>query len=297
MSRVGHKITEYLMHRRTLFSVALRLACALPLLAACTRVETPKVTPVTVRLRIASDSAALPLMQALTSAYTTEHPNVVFGMQSGDAQTVANLVFAGQVDLAAVSILPPDAPDRPKPWVADLAMDGVAIIVNSANPVNSLSMQELRDIYAGAHNSWSDFGVTGLNDMQVAVREEGDGTRATFDSLVMGGQSLTSNAVLLPTVEVAMNFVALQTNAIAYVPSGRITGTVASKVKILSINGQQPTPANLTSGAYPLSRMLNLLAPSEPQGDLRLFVAWALGHAGQRVASNLNYVPAAQVPN
>ena len=80
MSRVGHKITEYLMHRRTLFSVALRLACALPLLAACTRVETPKVTPVTVRLRIASDSAARPLMQALTSAYTTEHPNVVFGM-------------------------------------------------------------------------------------------------------------------------------------------------------------------------------------------------------------------------
>jgi phosphate transport system substrate-binding protein len=275
------------------------LVCALLLLGACSRVETPKVTPVVVKLSLASDTAALPLIQALTSAYTAQHPNVSFSLQSGNARAVTEMLFANQADLAAVSLLPPDTSGRPKPWVADLAMDGVAVIVNPANPVDSISLQDLRDIYAGAHNSWSDFGVKGLNDMQVAVREEGDGTRATFDNLVMGtgNARLTSNAVLLPTVEVAMNFVALQANAIAYVPTGRITSTVAPPVKVLGIDGQLPTPANIASAAYPLGRMLNLIAPSEPQGELRAFVAWALDSDGQHIAHDLNYVPAAQAPH
>jgi ABC-type phosphate transport system substrate-binding protein len=98
-------------------------------------------------------------------------------------------------------------------------------------------------------------------------------------------------------VEVAMNFVSLQANAIAYVPTGRITSTVVPPVKVLGINGQLPTPANIASAAYPLGRMLNLIAPSEPQGELRLFVAWALDSEGQRIARDLNYVPAAQAPH
>jgi phosphate transport system substrate-binding protein len=272
------------------------LASLVIFVAACSRAETPKVTPVTVKLRVAADTAALPLMQALTDAYSTAHPEIIFTIQSGNAQASADRVFAGEADIAAVSLLPPKVEGRATPWMADLAMDGVAVIVNPANPIDSLTMQDLRDIYAGVHNRWSDYGVVGLEDIQVAVREEGDGARATFDSLVMDNTPLTLSAVVMPTVDVAMNFTSLEATAIAYVPTGRITSTVTPGVRVIGIDGQLPTPANIASGSYPLTRMLNLIAPGEPEGDLRLFVAWALGDEGQRITKDLNYVPAAQAP-
>src|SRR5512141_427950 len=95
-------------------SAALRLALCAVLLGACSRAETPKVTQVVVMLRLASDTAALPLMRALTGAYTNAHPNINFTLQSGNAQTAAGMVFDQQVDMAAVSLLPPDVPGRDK---------------------------------------------------------------------------------------------------------------------------------------------------------------------------------------
>jgi phosphate transport system substrate-binding protein len=270
--------------------------CAALLLAACSHAETPRLTPTPVTLRLAADTATLPLMQGLTDAYTSAHPNIRFAIQSGNAQATADRVFNGEAELAAVSQLPPKVQGRADPWVADLAMDGVAVIVNPANPIDSLTMQNLRDIYSGVHNRWSDFGVVGLEDIQVAVREEGDGTRATFDDVVMDNASLTLSAVLMPTVEVTMNFVSLEATAIAYVPTARITSTVSPAVRVVGIDGQMPTPANIAGGSYPLTRMLNLIAPGEPQGEMRLFVAWALGDEGQRIAQQLNYVPVAQAP-
>jgi phosphate transport system substrate-binding protein len=284
--------------RRNQVSKCLRILCAslVIFVTACSYAETPKITPVTLKYRIAADTAALPLMQALTDAYSAAHPEIIFSVQSGNAQATTDRVYAGEADLAAVSQLLTKKEGRANPWVADLAMDGVAVIVNPANPIDSLTLQDLRDIYSGVHNRWSDYGVVGLEDIQVAVREEGDGTRATFDAQVMENAHLTLSAVVMPTVDVAMNFTSLEPTAIAYVPTGRITSTITPGVRIIGIDGQKPTPANIAGGSYPLTRMLNLIAPAEPQGALRLFVAWALGDEGQRIARELNYVPVAQAP-
>lgn len=260
------------------------------LLASCSRAETPRVTPVTIHLRLAADTAAFPLMQALADAYAAQHRDVLFNVQPGNAETAADAVFSHQADLAAVSVLPSRIRGRVLPWIADLAQDGVVVIVNPANPIDTLTLQELRDIYSGVHNRWDDFGVADLGDIETAVREEGDGTRATFDNVVMGDTKLTLSAIVLPSVDVAMNFVAYQANAIAYVPSARITGTVSPAVKVINIDGQSPSQEGISSGAYRLSRMLNLIALEEPQGELRKFVAWALDKDGQAVIAALNYV-------
>ena len=281
--------------RRRNTHLPIRLACIVALLlAGCSRVETPKVTPVVVKLRVDADAALFPLMRALTDAYTAGHPNVTFTVQSGNDETVTDAIYKREADMAAVSLLPAEVKGRANPWIADLAMDGVAVIVNPANPLDNLSLQDLRDIFSGTRNRWNDLGVVGLEDIEVAVREEGDGMRATFDSAVMGSAKLTLSAVVLPSVEVAMNFVAYQANAIAYVPSARITDTVTPPVKVLSVEGQQPTKSNIGSGAYRLSRTLNLIALSEPQGELRQFVAWILGPEGQAIVASLNYVEVAQ---
>lgn len=270
------------------------LAAALVLAApGCGSAETPKVTPVTVTLRVAADVALEPLMQALTRAYSAQHPQVMFTLTPASTPAVGEALFSRRVDLAAVTVLPEAVAGRQSPWVADLATDGIAVIVNPANPLTNLRMQALRDIYAGVYNRWDDLDAAGVGDMQIAVREAGDGARVVFDRAVMGNTRLTLNAVVLPSVEVVMNFVAYQAGAIGYVPSARITDTVAPPVKVLAIDGQPLTHEALRSGAYPLCRSLYLMALSEPQAELRDFVAWVLSADGQRVVETANF---ARVP-
>jgi phosphate transport system substrate-binding protein len=263
--------------------------------AGCSRVETPKVTPVITTLRIVTDGPALPLMRALTAAYTDSHTTTLFNLQAGNAQSSVDALYAGQADIAGVTQLPPQSADRTAPWMSDLALDGVAIIVNPANPVDNLSLIEARELFAGVRTRWSDFGIVDLGDIDVGVREDGDGTRATFDERVMEGEKLGLNDIILPSVEVAMNFVAFQKTAIAYVPRTRITDTVAPAVKMVGIDGQKPTKENIASGAYRLTRMLNLVAVNEPGGELRQFVVWVLGKDGQAIVGQMNYVELSQV--
>lgn len=257
--------------------------------------ETPKVTPVITTLRVVTDGPALPLMKVLTAAYTDAHPTTLFNLQAGNAQSAADALYAGQADIAAVTQLPLQTPDRAAPWVSDLALDGVAIIVNPANPVDNLSLTEARELFAGVRTRWSDLGIVNLGDIDIGVREDGDGTRATFDDRVMEGEKLGLNDIILPSVEVAMNFVAFQKTAIAYVPRTRITDTVAPAVKMVGIDGQMPTKENIATGAYRLTRMLNMVAVNEPSGELRQFAAWVLGKDGQAIVGQLNYVELTQV--
>ena len=267
----------------------------LTMCVACSRVETPKVTPVITTVRVMADGPTLPLMKALTSAYTDAHPTTVFSVQSANSPSSIDTLYAGQADIAGVSVLPPNTQGRTAPWVSDLALDGVAVIGNPANPIDNLTTAEARDLFAGVRTRWSDFGVVGLGDIDVGVREEGDGTRDTFDDRVMDGVKLGLSCIILPSVEVAMNFVAYQTSAISYVPRARITETVAPAVKMIAIDGQAPTKESIASGAYRLSRMLSMVAVNEPTGELRQFVVWVLGKEGQAVVGQLNYVELVQV--
>ncbi len=269
------------------------------ILPGCAAGETPTMTPPPVNLRIAADAAVMPLVQALARTYTQRYPNanVRFALTPTTSSDAAGSAADGQADLGAVSTLPEGQAGSAGLWMADLAMDGVAVIVHAANPLTHLTTQQVRDIFAGAYSDWEALGAPGLGDMQVAVREDGDGARAIFDRVVMGGAPLGLDAVVLSSIDVAMNYVAYQPGAITYVPSSRITATVVPPVKVLSIDGKTPSPESVGGGAYPMSHMLYFIAPREPQGELRNFVAWAVGDEGQRVAAAANYASLTAPPS
>jgi phosphate transport system substrate-binding protein len=265
------------------------------LLAACSRAETPRPTPVAEHYRLIADSATQPLLQALTNAYVeTVNPYARFTIELGAPARLAERLRSGQVLLGATSLVPPEPPGL-KWWLADLALDGVAVVVHADNPINALTLRDLRDIFSGVRNDWADYGEDELGNIEVAVREDGDGTRATFDRTVMGDQRLTFDALVMPSVETMLNFVALRPGAIGYVPSPSVAGRrgggagAAPPVKALALDGVAPMAENLISGEYPLVRTLNLIGLYEPQGELRNFVAWALGPQGRAITESLGY--------
>jgi phosphate transport system substrate-binding protein len=263
--------------------------CGILFLSACSRVETPRVTPIPVLVRVGVDSATAPLVRAFAQSYQQRNPEWLFTFETGNAAVINGLTAEGKVDIAAVSLLPGEGAQ--KYWFTDLATDGVAIVVNAANPITDLSLPQIREIFAGFRNEWSYYGAQGSGSIQVVVREDGEGTRLLFEKQVMGDILVTSSAVVMPTPETAINFVALNPGAIAYIPSGKVTVVAQPGIRVLTLNGQSLSVEGLASGDYPLHRGTYVIARSEPIGKVRDFVLWMRSADAQQVMLRLGYAP------
>ncbi|MFZ1793136.1 MAG: substrate-binding domain-containing protein [Anaerolineae bacterium] len=266
-------------------------ACAAAFLlmaSGCSRAETPKLTPVAYSLYLAADANAAQLLQTLTTTYTRLNPNVNFRVSVDTPASIGQRLGGGEISLGVVSLLPQTT--LPSPWIGELAQDAVLPIVNAANPATTIGAPQLRDVFAGSRNQWDEFGAPGLGEIQVALRDVGESSRASFDSSIMGNVRLTSSAIVLPTNEVMINFVSLTPNAIGYVTLSHLKNKPESKVKILAIDGAQAGPASIADGSYKIPQTIYFLAAIEPQGELRRFVAWCLGEQGQKIVEAANYV-------
>jgi len=288
--RLGISYKKSIMLKRSYRHHHLLSAFLIVLLAACSRAETPRITPTPVRLRLAADDTTRPLLQALTESYSAINPNVFFSIESGGIAQVAQAAYSGQVDVAALSGSPPPNRTGVVPWIGDLAQDGVAIVVSQQNPINGLALQDVRDIFAGVRGEWNDFGIPDRGVIEVTVREDGDGGRVAFDQTVMGKIPLSPSAIVLPSIETVVNYVSARPDAIGYLPTSRITGTAQTVLKAIAIDGLAPTSDNIRNGTYRLTRSLRLLSAREPQGEARRFVAWLLSGEGQRIIASQGFV-------
>jgi phosphate transport system substrate-binding protein len=193
-----------------------------------------------------------PLLADLAAAYTAQHPQVTFDIQGGGSQLGQTLAEAGQVELGLVSFHPSNLAETTR--LVPIARDTVAIILHPQNPLPGLSLAELRDIFSGRLLNWQE--VAGpASPIQVVSREDGSGTRATFETAVMDGQPVTPTAVVLPNSQAIVDFVAQNPNAIAYVSFTFLD----ERVYAVPIEGETSTLENLTSGSYILTRDLALV--------------------------------------
>ena len=138
----------------------------------------------------------------------------------------------------------------------------------------------MRDIFSGRLLNWQEVGGS-ASPIQVVSREDGSGTRAAFETLVMEGQPVTPSAIVLPNSQAVVDFVAQNPNAIAYVSLAFIGEGVYS----VPIEGIPPTFENLHSGSYLLTRDLFILAPKQGQPELEQFIKFILSPAGQAIIS------------
>jgi phosphate transport system substrate-binding protein len=248
------------------------LVLSIALLAACGPTPVVTRTPVTFELAVAS--AMEPLMDELISAYRVTHQHVTFNSRHVNSARAMDALWAGEVDLAAVSWLT----DTESVWLTPVAIDGVAIIVHPSNPVKDLSLLQLRDIFRGRTADWPNAGGP-PGEISIGSRESGSGTRAKFEDAVMGGRNVTVNAVMASSEQAMVDYVRTVTTSIGYVASGYLTSTV----KAINVEGATLSVATLTNRRYPLSRLLLFVTPEEPQGELRAFVAWVLSPEGQGI--------------
>ena len=167
-----------------------------------------------------------------------------------------------------------------------IARDGIAIIVHPENPINELSLVQLKDIYTGKISKWKDVG--GKSQAIVVIsRDVASGTFEVFKKLVLKGGKTGEDALMLASNNAVATTVAQAPGAIGYVGLGYISPAV----KALKIEGGLPSLEAVTDGEYKLARPLFVYTNGKPKGLAREFIDFILSPQGQRIVKKLGFVP------
>lgn len=177
-----------------------------------------------------------------------------------------------------------------------IAYDGIAIIVNEDNPVDNITLEQLRAIYAGEITNWSELGG---NDSTINLvnRDEASGTREAFKKIVMGEDTLFDrSAAVLPGTGQVRDVVSRSEGAIGYISVGFVESDFTdTTVKVLSVDGVYASDETVASGEYPISRELHLFTLGEPTGVIKEYIDFVLSDEMATVIEDAGFVPASSV--
>jgi len=237
------------------------------------------------------------LGQRWAEEYMKHNPDVVIQISGGGSGTGIAALLNGTTDICEASR---DMKDKEyklaeekgiKPYRVSVALDGIAVFFNKANPVEKLSFAQLKGIYTGAITNWKEVG--GKNARIILYgRENNSGTYAFFKKKVLNKEDYNEYTQTLPGTAAVVNAVSLDKNGIGY---GGLAW--AKGVKFAGVMANDTTEAVLPSvetvsnGTYPISRELYWFFNGKPTGELKKLVNWALSKEGQKIAEEIDYVP------
>ena len=163
--------------------------------------------------------------------------------------------------------------------MVEIGKDAFVFIVNSDNPVSDISVDQIRGIYSGEITNWKELG--GPNVPIAAMRRnEGSGSQSALENL-MGGTPIIAD------------YTALFGSPIGFSFRYYVTGMLAEGgVKMLSVNGIEPSIENIASGAYPVtSSIYAVYRKGETNENVYKAVDFMLSKDGQDIVEKSGYVP------
>ena len=180
----------------------------------------------------------------------------------------------------------------------EFAKDAFVFVVNEKNPVNSITIDEARRIYTGEITNWAQLGG---DDMEITAfqRNPGAGSQTLMEKLVMQGEPMME----APSVQVIRGMGELIEAVKGYDNSPGAIGysvfyyaeemRMAQGLKLLAVEGVEPTNASIHSGEYPLINPLYVVISAEEAGEspARILYDWILSEPGQQLAAREGYVP------
>ncbi len=263
--------------------------CALVVVAftlvSCSSQMLPASTPTieVTALRLYVTTPMIPMITALTAAYSRVNPSVVFQVNTGNYEAMVEQVLLDEESYLLTNYLPPE--DESPLIALPIAQDGIAVLVHPSNPVTNLTISRMRNIYQGWIDNWSEVGGED-EPIIVITREDGSGTRMVFENLVMGSRRTTMTAQIAPSSAAMVLSIARNPDSIGFVSMSYLNNTV----RALRIDNVEPTLENVANNSYPLRSLVYFAGLHEPQSHFRHFIGWAQSPEGQMVIGR-QYAP------
>ncbi len=242
----------------------------------------------TVQISVAGSTTVQPLAELLAEAFISNNPNVAIDVQGGGSSVGVKSAAQNTVDVGMASREVKDSELEEYPEIRPIAIayDGIAIAAHSDVEIDGLTLQQVRDIFAGNVTNWSEVGGPDAT-ITVVSREEGSGTRAAFEDMVMGEELIADTAILQPSNGSVRTTVSTTPDSIGYLSFGYLDDSV----KALEVDDTAPTPANASNGAYPVVRPLNMITSGEPSDVVQGWLDFIFSAEGQAIVAEEGYIP------
>lgn len=284
--------------------IFLLFTLSLPILPGCRHSTDSNNSGLAPAIQNKGSDTIVNLALAWAERYQVIDPSVGIAVTGGGSGTGIAALINGTVDIANASRKIKDdelqsaQANGVMPVEHVIARDAIAIIVHLDNPINSLTLAQISDIYAGKITNWSQIGG---EDRPIVLlsRESNSGTHVYFleEVIRLGDKDSTllfsPDTLLLPSSEGIGVEVRQNPNAIGYDGLGYVTDdmkTVAVKATDES-EAVKPTVATVNSGAYPIARDLYMYTNGEPQGQIKAYMDWLLSAEAQQIVLDLGFVP------
>ena len=247
--------------------------------------------------------------QGWAEAYQGANSNVAVAVTGGGSGTGVAALINGTVDIAnssrklKQSEIDLAEQNGASPVEFIVGYDALAVYVHADNPLSSLSIGEIANIYAegGTAEVWSDVGteVPGCSSQEIVrvSRQNNSGTYAYFREAVLGNQDYKLGSRDMHGSKDVVDLVERTPCAIGY--SGLAYKT--DHVKVLCVASEQggdcvePSVATAVDGTYPVARPLFMYTRGEPEGAVKEYLDWIMSDEGQCIILDKGYAPAKPV--
>lgn len=245
-------------------------------------------------------------------AFMKENPNISIQVTGGGSGTGIASILNKTADVANISR---DLKSREftkagelgvNPNLLKVALDGIAIIVHPSCKVDTLSIEQIRDIFSGRIQNWKEVGG---EDKQIVLygRENSSGTYEYFKQVILNSETnnikydfATTTQVLQGTSSLA-EAVSRDTRGIGYGGVGYFAKRNDLKILYIKTDKFKKAISPLVdgklnynviwNGSYPLARYLYCLTNGEPKGAVAKYMNFVTSSEGQKIVENMEYIP------
>lgn len=237
-----------------------------------------------VNLTAGGSTSIQPLMEKIAESFEADGKGTI-SVEGGGSSVGTKGAIDGTFDIGMASrALKEDEPNELDGTT--IALDGIVIVVNDANAVSDITLEDAKKVFTGEITNWKELGG---EDAEIAVvaREEGSGTRDGFESVVgFESDELVANAEIQNATGAVVQSVNGNKNAIGYISLGALT----DEVKALTVEDVEANEDTILDQSYKLQRPFTLAVKKGSDVAEPLF-EYIFSDAGKKIISENGYVP------
>jgi phosphate transport system substrate-binding protein len=240
-----------------------------------------------------SDTLGAKMVPQIAEAFKVTHPGVTFEIAAEGSSTGVKAILTDTADIGMSSrdVKEKEMAQAKKDGVdmktIVVARDAIAVIVNKANPISELSVEQVGQIFTGKVADWS--AVDGKpGKISAYTRNTSSGTYKVFQELAMNKEDYGDGTQKMAGNEQIASEVGKNPNGIGYVGLAYIK---TEGVKVVAVAGVKPAISTVNDGSYVLARPLYYLSNGDPKGLAKDFVDFSMGKVGQKIVEGVGFVP------
>jgi len=240
-----------------------------------------------------SDTLGAKLVPQLAEQFKSQHPGTTFDIAAEGSTTGIAAIIDGTAEIGMSSRRAKPAEvgaaaakgKSMKPTI--VAYDGIAVIVNSANPVKALTKKQVEQIFTGDVTDWSAVGGSG-GRISIYTRNTSSGTYSDFKELAMKKRDYAGSSQKMAGNEQIAAEVGKNPSGVGYVG---MAYTKAAGVKVVAIEGVSPSTKSVQDHSYSYWRPTFYYTNGEPSGLAKQFLDFTIGPGGQKIVAQVGFVP------